>query len=327
MPELNDLKPLATLALDAALVFLWKPPTSVSKGGDVPEGLVPPGYSLPGLDDLPSVLAFAALAALMIAIVGSRNSPSIAPWLVKPRACGLLAMQFVIQIVHHANATCITQELKSPGWSAIGRMNHHLMDGFCHTSFTLVACFLYRNAAGKTERPTKLFLLLWIGMCMAGQQWETGGQSYRLKYHQPELFERHESTLRGALEQTFAPQYDIINPKSPGGHIYWSYVVRELLAFATLAGVDGLWHSKKALVAQVVITLLFVFNTAGNELFAGATVTGARSYSMHIAHVANYLCWQTGFWMWLCEKKEDMNKTSRRGTMETVDSISSGKED
>ena len=217
MPELNDLKPLATLALDAALVFLWKPPTSVSKGGDVPEGLVPPGYSLPGVDDLPSVLAFAALAALMIAIVGSRNSPSIAPWLVKPRACGLLAMQFVIQIVHHANATCITQELKSPGWSAIGRMNHHLIDGFCHTSFTLVACFLYRNAAGKTERPTKLFLLLWIGMCMAGQQWETGGQSYRLKYHQPELFERHESTLRGALEQTFAPQYDIINPKSPGG--------------------------------------------------------------------------------------------------------------
>mmetsp|Transcript_86938 Transcript_86938/g.243657 ORF Transcript_86938/g.243657 Transcript_86938/m.243657 type:complete len:155 (-) Transcript_86938:171-635(-) len=128
---------------------------------------------------------------------------------------------------------------------------------------------------------------------MSLEQLETFGIPYRLKFHQTEEFQRSSSLL----STVFVPASGVHNPWSPGGYIYWTYLVGVLASIFALVGARTVLVNWRALIPQVLFILLFVFNPAGHMLFAGAQVTEERQNLMHMAHFANYLCWQTTFWL------------------------------
>mmetsp|Transcript_70797 Transcript_70797/g.218668 ORF Transcript_70797/g.218668 Transcript_70797/m.218668 type:complete len:232 (-) Transcript_70797:123-818(-) len=201
-------------------------------------------------------------------------------------------LPFLVQIVHHINGVCVTKELVSPGWSVAGRLAHHLCDGFCHTTFYAIAASCYVRAAG-CKMPSRLSVAVFYAVRMSLEQMEVFGIPDRLKYHQTEDFQ-HASSL---LSQVTSLCNGVHNPLSPGGIIYWSYLGGVLASIFALAGARTVLVNWRALVMQVLFILFFVFNPAGHMLFAGAQVTEVRTKAMHLAHCANYLCWQTTFWL------------------------------
>jgi len=130
------------------------------------------------------------------------------------------------------------------------------------------------------------------------EQWDNFGVSYRLKFDEPNSIERPSSLF----VVCFMPSIDFINPMVPHGFNYWTYTLGFVGAIASLSGASSLWYSNKGLLAQLVFALCMVFNPAANMLFAGSEVTPLRTNSLHFAHCADYLCWQTGFWIWLGKK-------------------------
>jgi len=265
-----------------------------------------PGLTFPGVDGMPVVLIGAAVVAFLLSLFDTKSSSSSAPWLMKPsKVCGFLWLPFFVEVAHHLNAMCITEELKNPGWSAIGRMNHHLIDGMCHTMFIIIAGACYASAAGK-GLPKKSSLIVLVMIRMMVEQWDIFGISYRLKFHEPSnAFERPSSIF----EVCFIPNNDFFNPMELNGLTYWTYTFGFLGSIAFLCGASSLWYSKKGLIPQMVFILFMVFNPAANMLFGGSEVTPLRTYSLHFAHCADYLCWQTGFWIWLGEKITLMQST------------------
>ena len=227
--------------------------------------------------------------ALMYATIFNRSTVSNGGHL---RITWLQVLPFVVQIVHHINAVCVSKELASPGWSVAGRFAHHVVDGFCHTSFYVTVAACYARACG-CKMPSWPTVALFYMVRMSLEQLEIIGIPYRLKFHQTEDFHRSSSLLT----QIIVPHSGVHSPLSPGGLNYWSYLSCVLASIFAMVGVRTVLVNWRALIAQVLFGLFFVFNPAGHMLFAGSQVTEERNNAMHLAHCADYLCWQSTFWL------------------------------
>ena len=286
--------------------------------------------------NIPMVLLLCAvgLAIHLSAVATSDGGRPVLPWLLRTNSWGFMWLPFIVEIVHHANAYVISLELGDPGFTPMGRMFHHVLDALCHTAYFVVMAACYRSNAGR-GMPSRLGVIaLFVARMAFLDHLDYGGISYRFKFDEPKNFERPESVLG-----YFAPVYHTTNPRTHCGKINWGYLVSVLgsqVLFVTgLGGLKGnLWP---LLAVQGFLAEVPLFQPSFYMLGGGSDGTWERAIGMHLGHLMDYLLWQTNVFVWFFygpnrewieaygEKKE--REKSRRGTMETVDSISSGKED
>lgn len=65
-----------------------------------------------------------------------------------------------------------------------------------------------------------------------------------------------------------------------------------------ISGFDAFWKCKASFIPQLIVITVFDFIPTLNMMIGGAIVTPERTYSMHLGHLASYVCWQTNVFVW-----------------------------
>ena len=186
----------------------------------------------------------------------------------------------------------------------------------CHTTHFVVFAVCYRSNAGKGMPSRLCIILFFIARVVFLDHLEFGGVSYRYKFEHygSVTFERPEY---GDFLGYLTPSHETTDPRSHSGKIYWAYAVSVMSCVAGITSVGGLWHNRWALLIQVGLVLGPLFQPANYMLGGGSVPSPGRTMGMHMGHAANYLIWQTNFFIWFfygCNKEWTSAYTCRRET-------------
>jgi len=239
------------------------------------------------------VLLYAALT--LVAYATSDGGPPKVPWLLRTNSYGFMWLPFLSEFVHHANSAYMGYELANPGSTPIGRVAHHFIDVLCHTTYNISMAVALKSACGK-GLPSRASLLLLLVVRLFVENWEYGGVTYRLKWHEDgHTLDRPEY---GDMLGFITPSFGASNIRTHGGKIMWGYTFVALVVFSFFSGVDGLWKMKASLVPQVALVILTVFHPAIYMIVGGNIPMPERTFGMNVGHLWDYFVWQTNMFIW-----------------------------